>query len=173
MGNDDQLNHDIGDLIRQLSFSPAKSAPPAEEPAIQDQVRDPTEQELADLRTLAVEAAALQDELKALVGDRDRRLRALRDQLKGEFLRFGLTRLDIAGRGPIELTCSNSRKPTRKSLVEAAQRLLVAQMGEEKRAEAEAEGKKRVTNLWNAIEPTPSYGISIPDPTPSDPESPY
>lgn len=149
----------------------------ASEPAIDEQVRDPNEEELDRIRELASSAAQLQDEIKQVMGDRAARLSSMKKQLKEELLRFGLQEVRIAGRAPIELTTSNNRKATRKSIIETMQKLLVSQLGEnapeEAVAEAEKEGKKRALNLWNNIERTTSYSLSIPDPAPPDLESPY
>ncbi len=169
----------IGDIIRAACINPLDAivrADGLEGPAIDEQVRAPTDNELAELEQIAFDAARVQDELRAAVGDLDKKLRGLRDQLKERLLRHGLKEVVIAGRPPIELTESNSRKPTRKSIIEvleAAEVSKIVNPSPKALKEAKAKGKMKALNLWNAIPQSTSYGISIPDPTPPEVDSSY
>lgn len=161
----DPGDYNIGDLVRvAFGMNPLDALAKADtEPAIEEQVRKPTDNELAEIEQIATDAAELQDALKEAVGDKQQRLRSLRNQLKDRMLRHGLKEIEIDGRPPIELTESSSRKPTRKAIISVLQKQLGAK-----------EGKMKALNLWNAIEPTTSHSVKIPDPVPADePESPY
>ena len=165
-------DYDIGDVIRATLGNPLDAVVKGiEEPAIEEQVRAPTPNELSEIEKLATEAAGLQDELRAAVGDKQRRLKALTGQLKDQMIRHGLNDVRIAGRPPIELTTRSNRKPTQKSIVAAMQKEMVAKLGDEKKGKAE--GKRLALNLWNSIEPTVSQNVSIPDPSPPEVEAPY
>jgi len=186
--SNDIPDYNVGDLIRAMLGNPldaiakADIVPDQSVPAqqaraeasceqIAEQVRPPTQEEQAEIEALAESAAQLQDEIKALMGDRSKKMRALKDQLKDRFLRHGLKEVTIAGRPPIELTESKNRKPTRKAIIEVMQKTMIAQLGDEK--EGKKQGKMKALNLWNAIEQTTSNSISIPDPSPPEMESPY
>lgn len=168
---------DIGDIIRAtLSRVTSSDAPEA---AIADQVRPPTSEEMKEIEELCASAAQLQDELKAETDDRPARLKALRDEIKDRMLKHGLRDVVIAGRPPIELAESNSRKPTRKAIVDVYVKDAISKLTEEQQRDpklkkkAEQEGKRLALNLWNAIEPSTSFSVKIPDPAPTEMESPY
>ena len=166
---------DIGDIIRAGLGSQATSA----EPAIADQVRPPTSDEMREIEELCTKAALLQDELSAIKDDRPGRLKKLRDEIKLRMLKHGLRDVVIAGRPPIELAESSSRKPTRKAIVDVYVRDAVSKLTEEQRRDpkltkkAEQEGKRLALNLWNAIEPSTSFSVKIPEAAPTEIESPY
>ncbi len=150
----------IGDVIRVAFGNPLDAIAAAlkrqeEEEAITEQVRPATQEEQAAMEKVADEAASLQDELAALVGDKQTKLKDLRKDLTGRMLKHGLKELKIAGRPAIELTTTRSRKATRKSIVAA----MVAKLGEK-------EGKMKGTNLWNAIAFTDGVKLTIPSPLP-------
>lgn len=150
----DDLN--IGDIIRATLGNPLEAIAKAEglaPPAIEEQVRLPTANEMVVIEELASEAARLQDEIRDLLGDRQKRLSSLKDQLKDQMLQRGLKEINLTGRPPIELSESKNRRPTKKSIVEALQSLL-----------GEKEGKEKGEAVWNRIEPSISYSLSIPDP---------
>jgi hypothetical protein len=159
-------NYDIGDLIRAAHLgSPdvlARSDTALEGLIIAEQVRPPNPKELEEIQELASQAAQIQDYIKEALGNKSRELRNLKAQLKDRLLRHGLSELSIPGRPPIELTSSNGRRATRKSLIAVLQK----EFGDK-------EGKMKALNLWNKIEPTVSHSISIPDPSPPEIESPY
>lgn len=162
------VSNDIGDIIRTLA--PPKAALP--EPAIADQVRPPTAVELKAIEELCCKAAKLQDELKAIEDTRPKELSDLKKEIKIRMLKHGLHDVSIAGRPPIELAETNSRKPTRKAIVavhveDAVKKLTEEQKRDPKQVKkAEADGKMRALNLWNAIETTTSHSVKIPDPAP-------
>lgn len=170
MSND---TYDIGDIIRASMGNPLDAIvkATAPEPAIVDQVRPATAEDLAAITATAEEAARLQDEIKATMGDRGRQLSKLKAELKDKMLKHGLRELTVNGRPPIELSESNSRKPTRKAIIKVLQDAYVLKLGDKKKGEAE--GKMKALNLWNAIETVTSYSVSIPDPVPTEMESPY
>lgn len=151
------MNYDMGDLIRSLSLSSGQTKDVVES----DATVPPTEEELAAIEELAEKAAHLQDELRAAVGTKQRELKALKSQLKDRLLHHGLDEVNIAGRPPIELSVTKSRKPTRKNIT-----AVMVEVDPEN-------GKKRALNLWNKIPQTKSHSISIPDPSPDDTEAPY
>lgn len=164
----DPGDYNIGDIVRvaftdkSATLDNLAKADIVSEPAIDQQVRKPTDNEQAEIEKIATEAAELQDELKKVVGDKQRRLKSLRDQLKEKMIHHGLNEVTISGRPPIELASSSSRKPTRKAIISVLQE----QLGKK-------EGKMKALNLWNAIEPTTSQKITIPDPAPPEMDSPY
>lgn len=151
----------IGDVIRVAFGNPLDAIAAAlkrqeeEEEALAEQVRPATQVEQAAMEKVATETASLQDELSALVGDKQTRLKNLRKDLTGRMIKHGLKELKIAGRPAIELTTTRSRKGTRKSIVAA----MVAKLGEK-------EGKMKGTNLWNAIAFTDGVKLTIPAPLP-------
>lgn len=167
---DNTPDYDMGDLIRAMVGNPldaiakADTAPDKKdpEPAITEQAQDPSPAEMKELVELATSAAELQDEIKSLLGDRSKRLSAIKKQLKHQMQNFALNEVQIAGRGPIELTSSSSRKGTLKAITLAMQ----DQHGE-------VEGKKLAKELWGRIDPTVSWSLSIPDRIPEEPDSPY
>lgn len=173
----------IGDIVRVAFSGPERTldnlVAADTEPAIEEQIRPPTDNEKAEIEELARQAAELQDKLKEVQGDMPGELRSLKDQLKEKMLRHGMKEINIHGRGPIELTESSSRKGTRKSIIDVMERKSVEQLTEEQRRDpkqlksAKADGKKKALNLWNAIEPTVSQSLKIPDPAPPEVESPY
>jgi len=174
--------YDIGDIIRAALGNALDALARADivtEPAIVDQVRPPTDEELAAITATAESAAQLQDEIKTVMGDRGRQLSKLKAELKDRMLKHGLRELTVSGRPPIELNESNSRKPTRKAIIATFQDSELKKLTEEQRRDsklkkkAEADGKMRGLNLWNAIETSTSYSVSIPDPVPTEMESPY
>jgi len=150
-----------------------------DEPAIEEQVRPPTDNELAEIELLAAKAAELQDRLKEVTGTMAGDLRKLKDQLKLKMLDHGLKELSIAGRPAIELTETSSRKPTRKAIIDVLEKAAVGKLTEEERRDAKklkaakADGKTKALNLWNAIEPTAGHSLKIPDPSPPEVDSPY
>lgn len=173
-------DYDIGDILRAALGCPLDAVVQAtSEPAIEEQVRPPTKEELAEITELAEKAARLQDEVRELVGDKNRELSALKKQLKQKFLDHGMEELQIAGRPPIELTTSNARKANRKTIVAAYQKRELELLTDEQRRDpkakkkAEAEGKRKGLNLWNTIDMTTSHSLSIPDPSPPDLEPDY
>jgi len=183
---EDPGDYDIGDIVR-VAFTDnekvldnivAADTKP-DEPAIEEQVRKPTDNELAEIEQLARRAAEIQDKLKEVQGDMPGELRKLKDQLKDSMMRHGLTDVSVSGRPPIELTSSSNRKPTRKAIISVLEEAAVKQLTDEQRRDpkqlkkAKTEGKTKALNLWNAIEPTTSYSVKIPDPAPEEPESPY
>lgn len=156
-------DYDMGDIIRGLLGNPLDAVAKATEPAISEQIVDASIDELKDLTALAEKAAKAQDELKSIIGTKQKDLRNLKNELKDRMLKHGLNDLRIAGRPPIEITESSSRKPTRKAIIEA----MIKALGDEK------EGKMKALNLWNMIEPTTSQSLKIPDASPVEPDSPY
>jgi hypothetical protein len=154
-------DYDIGDLIRAAHLGVRSDIVP-EECIIAEQVRAPNSEELVGIQELAIQAALIQDYIKDVIGNKSRELRNIKAQLKDRLLRHGLSELSIPGRPPIELTSSNSRKLTRKSLIVILQK----EFGDK-------EGKMKALNLWNKIEPTVSYSLSIPDPSPPEIDCPY
>lgn len=173
----------MGDIIRAMLGNPldamAKADIVADEPAIAEQVKTLDDEGLKALVELAEKAAQKQDELKAAIGDKQGELKKLKGELKESMLKYGLKELRIAGRPPIELTEKSSRKANRKNIISTMQEAFVKKLTDEERRdskkvkEAEAEGKMKALNLWNAIPQTPSQSLSIPDPTPVEPDSPY
>jgi hypothetical protein len=146
---------------------------------IEEQVRPPDQAELAAIEAIAQNAAQLQDEIRERMGDRAQRLKALKAELKGKLLQHGLKEITINGRPPIELTESNSRKPTRKAIIGVMEEACAKKLTDEERREpkklkaAKAEGKMKALNLWNAIPYATSTSVKIPDPSPEELESPY
>jgi hypothetical protein len=159
----------IGDVIRAAFGNPvdAIAAAVAREDAIAEQVRPPTDNEKAAIEKIAAEAAALQDEIADLMGDRGSRLSALRKDLTGKMIRHGLKELKIAGRPAIELANTSSRKPTRKAIVAALQKAYVEKLGEK---DGMKEGKLKAFALWNSLAPTPGVKLTIPAPVPESDE---
>jgi len=184
MTNIDPGDYNIGDLVR-VAFADkpldalAKADIAPSEPAIEEQVRKPTDNEQAEIEKLATEAAELQDELKAATGDKGSRLKSLRNQLKEKMLQHGLTEVNINGRPPIELATSQSRKASRKSIVAVLEDAEAKKLTKEQQRDpkvlkkAKSEGKKKALNLWNTIPYTVSQSIKIPDPAPPEVDSPY
>ena len=160
---------DIGDIVRATFGLPEVALAGIPE-TIEEQVRPPTQEEELEIEKLAQSAATLQDEIKELLGDKAGRVQKMRAELKDRMLRHGLTEVTIAGRPPIELTSSNSRKPTRKAIMTVLQKAYVEKLGEK---EGMKEGTMKALNLWNAIEQTTSYSVKIPDVTPDEVSSPY
>ena len=162
----DPGDYDIGDLVRVAFGNPLDALALADtkpdEPAIVEQLRAPTAEELAVMEKLASDAAIAQDKLKEAAGTLAADLKKLKAQLKEQMIRFGMSEITINGRPPIELTSSSSRKPTRKAIIAVLQK----QLGDK-------EGKMKALNLWNKIEPTVSQSVKIPDPSPPEVESPY
>jgi hypothetical protein len=160
-------NYDIGDLIRanmgnalDAIVKAIDQAPAIDgDESVEEQVRPATDDELADIEALAMEAAEVQDEIKAAVGDKGAKLKILKAQLKDRMLQHGLKEVVIAGRPPIELEERRSRKPTRKLIIAAMQK-----------EHGDAEGKKKALKLWNSIEYSTTQSVSIPDPTPPSEE---
>lgn len=151
---------DIGDIIRSIHLNPLDAivkSPAMSEEQVVEQVRPPTADELAEIEELAFKAGEIQDQIKGLLGDRPKELARLKDQLKERLLRHGLKEVSIAGRPPIELTESNSRKATRAAIID----VMVNKLGPK-------EGKMKALNLWNQLPQSTSYSISIPDPSPPD-----
>lgn len=175
--------YDIGDIVRVAFGKPldalAKADIKPDEPAIEVQVRPPTDNELAEIEKLAGDAAEIHDKLKAAVGDMPGKLKNLRDQLKDKMIRHGMSEVNIDGRPPIELTSSNSRKPTRKAIIGVLEEAAVKKLTEEQRRDpkqlkaAKREGKTKALNLWNSIEYTTTQSVKIPDPAPPEVEAPY
>lgn len=159
---------DLGDILRASLGHPLDAL--AAIPAVDQQVRAATPNELAAIEVVAEKAARLQDEIKAAVGEKGGELRKLKDQLKQSLLQHGLKELTIAGRPPIELSETKNRKPTRKAIVATMQDALVDELGE---VEAKKEGKIRAFKLWASIKPTIGHSLSIPDPSPPDIEPSY
>ena len=179
----DPGHYDIGDIVR-VAFTDKPLDALAQADIVPDgpameQVRPPTDNEAAEIEKLAMEAARLQDELKAAAGELPGELKKAKDQLKERMLRHGLKEVTITGRPPIELTASNSRKPTRKAIVGVLEEAAVKKLTEEQRRDskklkaAKVEGKTKALNLWNAIPYSTTQSVRIPDPAPSEPESPY
>ena len=172
--------NDIGDIIRGSLGNPLdaiiKAALPG--PAIADQVRPPTTDEMRGIEEVAEKAAQLQDELSEL-SPKFGELKRLKTELKAQMMKHDLREVVIAGRPPIELNESNSRKPTRAAIVAVMQEAEVKKLTEEQRRDpklkkkAEADGKMRALNLWNAMPQSTSYSVSIPAPAPTEMESPY
>lgn len=144
-----------------------------------EQVRAPSSDELQEIEALCERAARLQDEISSVVDPRPGQLKKLRDEIKSRMIKHGLRDVSIAGRPPIELVESASRKPTRKAIIDVMMESERKKLTEEQRRDpklvkkAEDAGKMRALNLWNAIEPTTSYSVKIPEPTPSETEAPY
>jgi hypothetical protein len=180
----DPGDYNIGDIVR-VAFTDkpldalAKADIVPDEPAIVEQVRKPTDNELAALEKLAGEAARTQDKLKAAQGSMPGDLKKLRAQLKEQMIRYGMTEVSIDGRPPIELTSSNSRKPTRKAIVAILEEAAEKKLTEEQRRDAKQvkkakkEGKTKALNLWSLIPQTTSQSVRIPDPSPPEVDSPY
>ena len=154
----------IGDMIRVAFGNPldAVAAALIREDALAEQVRPPTDNEQAEIEKVAAEAAALQDEL-AVHNEAFDKLRALKKDLTGRMIQHGMKELKIDGRLAIELTDTNSRKPTRKAIVSAMQKAYVEKLGEK---EGMKEGKTRAFALWAALEPTIGHKLTIPAPVP-------
>ena len=155
----------IGDMIRVAFGNPIDAMVTAlvREDAEAEQVRPPTDNERAEIEKVAMEAAALQDELAAH-NDKFAKLRALKKDLTGRMIQHGLKELTIEGRPAIELTDTNSRKPTRKAIVAAMQKAYIAKLGDEKKGMKE--GKLKAFALWNSIEATAGHKLTIPAPAP-------
>jgi hypothetical protein len=150
-------DYHIGDIVRSVFGNPVDAivAAVVREEAIAEQVRPPTANEQAAMEAVASKAAALQDEIAELIGDRAKRLKALRAELTGKMIQHGIKELKIAGRPAIELTATRSRKANKKTITAA----LVKKLGEK-------EGKMKAANLWNAIEWKNGHSLSIPQPAP-------
>ena len=163
--------YDLGDIIR-LSLGPPEAVlnAMAAIPETPEEVAPPSDNEMAEIEKLATDAAALQDFIKEAIGSKSGDLRKLKAQLKERLIHFGLKEVTIAGRPPIELNESKTRKPTRKAIVSVMQKQLVEELGE---TEAKKEGKLRAFKLWASIEQSTSQSLSIPDPSPPEMESPY
>jgi len=179
--NIDPGNYNIGDIVRvAFGDSPldalAKADIVPDDPAIEQQVRAPTDNELAEIEALAMKAAAIQDKLKGAQGTMPGDLSKLRDQLKEKLMQHGMTEVVIHGRPPIELTASNSRKPTRKAIVAiledaAAKKLTDGERRDDRKVkQAKMEGKTKALNLWNMIPQVTSFSVKIPDPAPIEEE---
>jgi len=157
----------MGDLIRAIHMNPCDAMARAdivgEGPAIEEQDRSPTPNELAEIEKLAEDAARIQDELRAIKDDRPTKLKKLKAELLGRMLKHGMRELKIYGRPAIEVSSSRSTKPTRKSIIETLQRM----HGDEKK------GRKEAIKIWNAIEVTVSNSLKIPEPSPPEVEAPY
>ena len=174
-------NFSIGDLVRATWGNPLDALAKADTAPdqIEEQVRPPDQAELAAIEAIAQNAAQLQDEIRERMGDRGQRLKALRAELKGKLLQFGMTEITIPGRPAIELTESNSRKPTRKAIIAVMEEASVKKLTDEQRRDpkqlkkAKADGKMKALNLWNTIPYSVSQSIKIPDPSPEELESPY
>lgn len=172
-------DYDIGDVIRAALGNPLDAIAQASEPAIEEQVSSPTSNEQAEIEALAMEAAQLQDELRAAIGDKQSRLRGLTGRLKDQMLKHGMRSVIVAGRPPIELVERSNRKPTRKAIIDVLQNEELKQLTDEQskdpkvRQKAMDQGKTKALNLWNKIEPTISQSITIPEPTPPEVDSPY
>jgi len=148
----------MGDLIQSVFLPDGKK----EEPAIDEQDRAPSPNELAALEKLAEEAAQLQDELKQKEKDeRPAKLKALKAELLGKMLSHGLKELKIFGRPTIEVVTTNSRKPTRKAIIATMEKM------------DKEHGKENAIKIWNMIPMTPSTSLSIPDPSPPEEDAPY
>lgn len=180
----DPGDYNIGDIVRvAFSDSPldalAKADIVPDEPAIEEQVRKATDNEQAEIEGLAREAAELQDELKKSIGDKNTRLKSLRNQLKEKMILHGLKEVVINGRPPIELTSSSSRKASRKSIIEVLEDVAVGKLTDDQRRDprqlkaAQKQGKTNALNLWNKIPMTDSQSVKIPDPAPAEMDSPY
>lgn len=179
----DPGDFNIGDIVR-VAFTDkpldalAKADIVEDEPAT-EQVREPTSNELAALEKLAQEAAELQDKLKEATGTMPGELKKLKAQVKLTMLKHGMKELTISGRPAIELTESSSRKASRKSIIAVLETAAVKKLTDEQRRDAkqlkaaQKEGKTKALNLWNAIEPTVSQSLKIPEPSPPEVESPY
>ena len=175
--------YDIGDLVRVAFGQPldalAQADIPPAAPAIEVQDRPPSDNELAVIEKLAADAAELQDKLKVAAGSMAADLKKLKAQLKEKMIRHGMSEVNINGRPPIELTSSNSRKPTRKAIIGVLEDASVKKLTDEQRGDpkqlkaAKREGKTKALNLWNAIDYTTSQSVKIPDPSPPEVEAPY
>lgn len=156
----------IGDLIRSVFGNPvdAIASALAREDAVAEQVRKPTDNEMAAIEKLAIETAALQDEIALLLADRLSRMKSMRKDLTGRMVAHGLKEIKIAGRPAIELTDTLSRKPTRKAIVAAMQKAYIAKLGD--KAKGMKEGKERAFALWGSIEAIPGHKLTIPEPVP-------
>ena len=151
-------DYHISDIVRAAFGNPVDALVAAlvrEDEAVAEQVRPPTANEQAAIEVVASKAAALQDEISHLMGDRGKKLKALRAELTGKMLKHGMKELKIAGRPAIELTATRSRKANKKTITAA----LVKKLGEK-------EGKMKAANLWNAIEWKNGHSLSIPQPAP-------
>jgi hypothetical protein len=180
----DPGNYDIGDIVR-VAFTDkpldalAKADIVPDEPAIALQVRPPTDNELAVIEKIALDAAELQDKLKEAAGSLASDLKKLKDQLKEKMIRHGMTEVNISGRPPIELASSRSRKASRKAIIGVLETAAEKKLTEEERRDpkqvkrAKKEGKTEALNLWNAIDYTTTQSVKIPDPSPPEVESPY
>jgi len=182
----DPGDFNIGDIVRVAFGDPsqtldhlAKADIAPDEPAIEEQVRPPTDNELAEIEKIAADAAELQDKLKEATGTMAGDLKKKKDQLKEKMIRHGLKELTIGGRPPIEITETKSRKPTRKAIIGVLENASVGKLTDGQRRDpkqlkkAKAEGKTKALNLWNSIERTTSQSLKIPDPSPPGVESPY
>jgi hypothetical protein len=157
----------MGDLINSIFKNPVDAITEAvvreeEEERIAEQLRPATDNELAEIETIAEAAAKLQDELKAEpVDERPKQLKALKAELLARLLKHGMKELNIPGRPAIEVVVTNNRKPTRKAIIATMEKA------------DPKEGRKKAIQLWNSIEPTTSEKVVIPEPSPPEVESPY
>lgn len=159
-------NFKMDDLIRSVFMNPCDAMAHADivdEPAIEEQARAPSPNELADLEKLAEAAARLQDDIKANPDDRSKQLKVLKDELLDKMLTFKLNSLEIPGRPAIEVTTSRSTKANRKNLIATMQELL----GDEKK------GKTEALRIWDRLPMPESHSLKIPDPSPPEVDSPY
>ena len=151
------IDINMGDLIRSVFLNPCDAIARVEEPAICEQVKAPTEEELAEMEKLAEAAAQLQDEISQTPKDpRPGQLKALKGELLNRLLRHGMKELDIHGRPSIEVVTTSARKINRKVLMDTMGRL------------DPENGKNNAVKIWNAIPMTPSDKLVIPDPSPPD-----
>jgi hypothetical protein len=152
------------DLISAIFLRPEPAKEEAdEEEAVQRQIRQATPEEMVELEALAARTASLQDQIKALMGDKAKELSAMKAQLLDRMLTHNLTEIYVRGRPAIEVVIKKDRKPTKKSILA----VFTKQLGDAKKAAEET------NRLWNAIPQADKESLSIPDATPPEIDSPY
>jgi hypothetical protein len=136
----------IADLIG-LVFAPQPSEDDAP-PEITSQKAKPTQittaspAELAALTELATETCELYDEIQELVGEKTAELSGKKKELLTKMLGFGMKRVEVPGRPPVELVISNNKNSSKAAIISVT---------------SVAEG----TTLWNKLPTRSSESLKI------------
>ena len=114
------------------------------------QVTPASEEDLKELRQLALEARALDDMLVAAVGELGGLVKKKKGELKKRMLKHGLRTVDIAGRKPLKLK-PTSKKDTSKGALGKA-------LGSDAAA----------AELWKKLPLKESFSVILPEDQPPD-----